>query len=194
MYYLVKRTLSKDAASGSISGREAFRAGLLHITGGVCAIALLAVGVYSVSHYYPHTRETFRRFADAVFSIEDEPKSARVIVPRQAPVAEPAANSAKPKRRAAIHRQPVPARQFVLPALPPVPAPELVDDGPTILAVAAFPVRLPEADVALPPRPGNPVLKVLAVLAHPFKFLGNLFNRRHDPPRHVTYEEFEPVE
>jgi len=189
VYYLVKRTRSKDPASGSLSRREAFRAGLLHITGGVCAIALLAVGVYGVSRYFPHTGETFRRFA-AAFSTEDEPKTARVIVPRQASVAEPAAKSAKWKRRAAIPRQPVPARPFVLPALPPVPAPELVDGGPTILAVAAFPVTLPETDVALPPRPGNPVLRVLAVLAHPFKFLGNLFSRRNDSHRQVSYEEF----
>ena len=192
----MNRGRTKDAPPGSLTWREAFRTGVLHIFGGVCAIALLAAGVYFASEFFPHTRDSFRRFADAVFSFDDEPKT-HVAVTRRAPAIAPQVSSVRPtsRHRALVPNRPEPTRAFVPPPAPPLPSPELVDDGPMILAVASFSTAVPETDFALPPRPGHPILRVLAVLAQPFRLLGQLFSRRHEPPRTITYEELgEPVE
>lgn len=196
MYFLVKRVRTNDAASGSLTWREGLRAALLHAAGGACALALLALGVSIVSELFPQSKDTFWRFADSVFSADDEPKVAtvRAASPARIEAPEPAPRPAR-KRRAFSLPRPAAPRPFALPPSPAVPAPQFVDDGPVVLAVASWPTIIPEDEFAsLPPRPTNPVVRVLAVLAQPFRLLGGLFHRRPESSRHVFYEDFEAVE
>ena len=195
--YLVRRVRTNDAASGVLTWREGLRAALLHIVGGVCAIALLVVGVSVFSHYFPHTRDSLLRFAGSVWSSDDEPKTASSAVIRTVGAPEPVqAVRRVHRRRMPIPRPPEPTRAFAPPPAAELPSPQLAEDGPMIMAVAHFPSAVPEMELAaLPPKPANPVLRILAALAHPFRLLGGLFHRRHEAPRHIVFEEFgEPVE
>jgi hypothetical protein len=146
------------------------------------AIGLLVAGFSITSYYFPHTTETFRRFADAVFSPDDEPTLVRVPVtlPSPAPAAE-APLPMQPRQKKAFAFRPPPLRQFVPPPARELPVPVLYDDAPVMLAaVAVEPALAPYDQAALPPRPPNAVLKAFAVLAQPFRALAGLFGSRNE--------------
>jgi hypothetical protein len=178
--YLLKRGRVQDAA-GSLTLGQAVHAAVLYITGGIFAIGLLVAGFSITSYYFPHTTESFRRFADSVFWPDDEPTLARVPVtlPARAPSTEaPLPLKRSPKRVVAMR---LPVRQFALPPAPELPIPVLHDDTPIMLAaVAAEPALAPFETEALPERPPHPVLKVFAVLAQPFRALAGLFAGRNN--------------
>ena len=183
MLYLLKRgRVQEDTAAGSLTFGQAVHAAVLYITGGVFAIGLLVAGFSLTSYYFPHTTETFRRFADSVFSPDDEPTLVRVPVTLPTPAPATAAPLPVHRSQRKVLAMRVPLRQFAPPPAQELPSPVLYDGAPVMLAaIATEPALAPYEQAALPPRPSHPVLKVLAVLSQPFRALAGLFGGRHEP-------------
>lgn len=148
----------------------------LHTFGAVCAIALLVTGIYLVSRYGPYDK-VFNGFTAAFGLVnEDEPAaaSAEVVVPSKEA---PAPVAAVVRRR--VFRAPVSTKRvFTPPPAVETPHPQMMDELPAMAAVAIEPTFISLPEYALPPKPRNAVVKVLAALSYPFRFLGGVFGGR----------------
>lgn len=153
----------------------------LHAVGAACAIGLLIAGIYVTSRYVPYEK-MFNGFTVAMgFLNEDEPSiPSRGKVVAFTTEAKPTTVASRVRRR--VFRAPaVRPRLFTLPPLPQPPHPEMAADLPVMAAVYAEPAFLSFPEHALPPRPRNPIVRVLTALSFPFRFLGGVFGRRAEP-------------
>jgi hypothetical protein len=164
------------------SERSALHAGVrafgLHACGAVCAITLLFAGLYVTSRYFPHSR-IFEGFNSALGLLNDDEPAPPSRGPTVAIAPEPPKRVVPRRSRARIVKpEPVRARLFAPPPARLVPAPELIDEGPVMMAVAMDSVAVSAPEFVLPARPRSSVVKILSALSFPFRFIGGFFGRQ----------------